>query len=301
MDTRMDPPSDQRDSLEDTGDYAQRWAHHEDNTRELIRRTRDFIVLITKSFTLDWETSAKYDEGLEDEPQFDAASHADLDIAISVAEALPLDGFSDSVKDAYLCMLGQAMVTRFEFQYEATRSMLVRANVYIGERRSELSREWYLVSAMLATVVPTIAGLALVVFRVNITKTIGLDGLYLTLSTCAGSLGALLSIIWRTGRIEFDHFAPRSLHWCEAISRIVAGCVSGLLAGLAVRSHVLTGTWATGDKPLLALLTIAFVAGTGERLASSVIDKVHSGVRDYRDRRSPSTDGTTTNNKTRQP
>jgi hypothetical protein len=179
--------------------------------------------------------------------------------------------------------------------------MLDRANVYIGERRSELSREWYLVSAMLATVVPSLAGLALVVFRAHVTKTIGLDGLYLTLSTCAGSLGALLSIIWRTGQIEFNRFAPRSLHWCEAISRIVAGCLSGLLAGLAIRSHFLTGTWATGDKPLLVLLTIAFAAGTGERLASSVIEKVHSGVRDYRDRRSSAKDLPPDSNKIRHP
>ena len=43
---------------------------------------------------------------------------------------------------------------------------------------------------------------------------------------------------------------------------------------MAIRSHVIFGTWAAGPHPTLAMLTVAIAAGTGERLASSIIDRV---------------------------
>lgn len=272
----MTNPSQQ--SSDQSGEYKELWEEHEDNIGVLIRKTDRYIVYIDKEDDLDWGTTVPYDQSFEHSNRFDAKRHAKVDIAIGLAETVPLKELPQKTIHAYLKLLGHAMVCRFELEYDSAEAVLERASKYIGERRSEKSREWYLDTAIRASAFPIIGGLLLVLGRTQATQLLGNEGFHLALACSAGATGALFSIIWRTGRIDFDRFAPARLHRIESRSRIIAGCISGLLAGLAIRSHVISGTWALGDHPTLVMLTVALAAGTGERLASSIIDRVHAGV-----------------------
>lgn len=267
-----------RNSTDPTGDYQDQWSSHESNIGVLIRRTDRYIVYIDKEDELDWGTTAAYDERVETMESFDPVRHAEIDIAIGLAEAVPVKELEKKIVHAYLKLLGHAMVCRFELQYDSATAVLGRASTYIGERRSEKSREWYLCSAMKSAAVPIGIGILLVLLRNPATSVLTTDVFDIALATCAGAIGSLFSIIWRTGHIDFDRFAPEQLHRIEARSRIIAGCISGLLAGLAIRSHILFGSWASGAHPTLTMLTIAVAAGTGERLASSIIARVHAGI-----------------------
>jgi hypothetical protein len=264
---------------DNSGDYEKQWKHHEPNTQELISRTRDYIVRVRENFTLDWETTRSYDLSLEVAPGYDSDRHAALDVEISYAEEVPMDGLADNIKLGYLCLIGKAMVCRFEFKYDAAASMLERASASISVRRAELSRQWYLSATYYAAAVPAVIGVIAVLARRWLIGLIGLEGLYLLLATCAGGLGALLSIVRRAGHHDFDRFASQTLHSMEAASRVAVGCISALTVALAVRAHIISGAWVNGDNQLLALLAVSVVAGTGEQLVTSVIDGVHSGLR----------------------
>ena len=272
----MNDPS--QGTADAAGDYADFWKDHDGNIGVLIRRTDRYIVYIDKEGDLDWATSTAYDISVEGMEDFKAVEHAKIDIAIGLAEAVPIKELPQKTRHAYLKLLGHAMICRFELQYDSAAAVLSRASDYIGARRSEKSREWYLDTAIRAAAVPVVLGTLLVLGRSVAMTVLGNEGFAIALATCGGAVGALFSIIWRTGRIDFDRFAPARLHRIEARSRIVAGCISGLLASMAIRSHVIFGTWAAGPHPTLAMLTVAIAAGTGERLASSIIDRVHAGV-----------------------
>jgi hypothetical protein len=284
---------------DNSGDYEKQWKHHEPKTLELISRTRDYIVRVKTNFTLDWETTKSYDFGLETAPGYDGARHAGLDVEISYAEEIPLAGFDPDLKLAYLCLVGKAMVCRFEFKYNAAASMLERASAYITVRRAELSRKWYLSATCVAAAIPIFVGFSAVIVRLWLIRLLGLEGFYLLLATCAGSLGALFSILRRAAQHDFDSFAGRTLHYMEAASRIAVGCISALTVALAVRSHIIAGAWVNGDNQLLALLAVSIVAGTGEQLVISVIDGVHSGLRSRKGQ--PSKTATTNSTHVRKP
>jgi hypothetical protein len=152
--------------------------------------------------------------------------------------------------------------------------MFQKAAEYVRLRGEEVSRSWYL-SASAATTVPfVIAGLLAIAFRTWLQQLITENGVWLIVSCCAGAIGALLSIIARTGKLNFDHAAGRRLHNFEGASRVVAGAISGLLAGLAVRSELLFGNLIHESKMNLVMTAIALIAGTSERLVNSIINKV---------------------------
>jgi hypothetical protein len=266
------------EQVDPTGDYRDQWKSHEDNVSVLIRRTEQYIVYIDKEDELDWATTNVYDRRVESMGGFNAVRHAEIDISIGLAQAVPVKELPQKTVHAYLTLVGHAMVCRFELQYDSAASVLGRASNYIGERRTEKSREWYLCSAIYAAAVPIGIGILLVLGREPATTFLSTNVFAIALATCAGAIGALFSIIWRTGHIDFDPFAPEQLHRIEARSRIIAGCISGLLAGSAIRSQILFGSWASGTHPTLTMLTVAVAAGTGERLASSFIARVHAGV-----------------------
>lgn len=268
----------EKDEVDQSGDYKDQWESHEQNIQHLIRRTEDYIVYIDNEDELDWCTTNEYDRNVESMDGFDATRHAEVDIAIGIAETIPIKELPHKTRLAYLKLVGHAMVCRFELQYDSATAVLGRAEKFISDRRAEKSREWYLCSAIMASAIPIGIGCALILWRCWAIAILGSNIFAITIATCAGSIGALFSIIWRTGHIDFDPFAPEQLHRIEAGSRIIAGCISGLLAGLAIRSQLVFGSWASGTHPTLTMLTVAVAAGTGERLASSIIDRVHAGV-----------------------
>jgi hypothetical protein len=100
---------------------------------------------------------------------------------------------------------------------------------------------------------------------------IGDDAFWLAMATVAGALGSLLSVIGRTGKLQFDCSSGRRMHYLEGASRIWAGALSGLFVGLAVRSDLILTALTRGGKVPAIMILAAMASGAGERLANSII------------------------------
>ena len=89
----------------------------------------------------------------------------------------------------------------------------------------------------IAVTLPFIAlGTGIWFYRSKYTSFLGETVFWLVLCLVAGAVGALLSVIARSGKLDFDSSAGRWLHYLEAASRIVMGALSGTAIGLAVKS-----------------------------------------------------------------
>jgi hypothetical protein len=106
---------------------------------------------------------------------------------------------------------------------------------------------------------------------------LGIGMLWLMLSAVAGAMGALLSVIARTGKLQFDCSSGRMLHYLEGASRIWAGALSGIVVALAIRTEMFLAPLARGEKLYAVMMIAAFAAGAVERLATSIISSVGSG------------------------
>lgn len=102
---------------------------------------------------------------------------------------------------------------------------------------------------------------------------LGESAVWALLGTVAGALGALLSVIWRSGKLAFDCSAGERLHFLEGASRIAAGALSGFLVALAILSQLIFASLAQGQQLHGVLLVACLAAGSGERLATSIISR----------------------------
>jgi hypothetical protein len=260
---------------EDTrGDYQDQWDHVD--PLYLIRQTKGFIVFLDKEGDLDWETTKEYDsEGHKD---FDAHNSIMNDAAL--LEETPSEGLQAKQIRQFKRLIGEAMVCSFEHDYGNARKMLVAAAKYMRDRSEETSRMWYLCASCVMTIPFGLLGSIVWLYRANAGILLGYQGMWLVLSCSAGALGALFSVIQRSGKLKLDCAAGRWLHYLEGSSRICAGVLAGFLVSLAVKYEIILGPLARGDKMPGIMLIAALVAGFSEQLASSIISKFGSTQED---------------------
>ena len=252
------------------GDYREKWGHISYKYPILI--DCDFIVFIDHENDLDWETSRDWDA----RGPKDRTKHNVILNEAALLEATPCDGLSSQIQLRYKRLIGEAIARSLHHDYVGARQMLVQSAKYYKDRSKELSRKWYLTSSITASAICMFIAIVLWLLRKIIFVWLGMDATWLLLSGAAGASGALLSVIGRSGKLHFDSSAGKDLHYLEGASRILAGGLSGFLAGLAVRSGVLLAALSRGGRQDGVMLLAAFAAGAGERLATSIISKVDS-------------------------
>ncbi len=249
-------------------DADKNWPHI--HPKYLIRSSRDFIVWIDDELDIDWQSSDEYDaEGHED-----SHKHNLILNEAAALETTPCDALATSMKTHFKRLIGEAITRSFDHDYPSAGEMLEAARAYILARSQETSRFWYL-SAAFGMVAPfVVAGGCLWLWREPLTGALGESAFWLLLSAVAGSLGALLSVIGRTGKLEFDCSAGRALHYLEGTSRIWAGALSGVVAGAAVNTEMILAPLSRGERTHAVMMLAALAAGTGERLATSIISTI---------------------------
>jgi len=253
------------------GDYASKWKYIDQHV--LIRRTADYCVAITSKVRLDWGTTDAFDAAEKAASDEARKSHAGLLADVAFAEASLCDELSETVKIHYKTLLGEAIVLTFLGQYEAATRMLAGARAYIQARNEETSRRWYLASTASATLLAMVVVLLMWVFRVQVTPVLDSTPFWLILFGLCGSLGAMLSVIQRSGKLDFDACAGKVLHWFEGVSRIVAGSICALIVTIAFRADIVFGALVKAEHMNMLCLLAAIAAGTSERFAGSIISK----------------------------
>ena len=253
------------------GDYAEKWAHH--SVGYLVASTRDYIVYLDQDGYIDWESTPDYDAALEGSGAYKLEMRNLVLSEAALLEVSPCEGLTEVMQRQFKRLIGESLVCSLEFDYSGAQKMLVAARQFIRARSEEISRDWYLTASFFASAPFALVGASAWLFRRQVASVIGLDGLWLLLATVAGASGALLSVISRAGRLNFDSSAGKRLHFLEGRSRIAAGAISGLLVALAVRSEIILSSL-THEHMLHAIMILAaMAAGAGERLAPSIISR----------------------------
>jgi hypothetical protein len=254
-------------------DYLDQWKARNHKIKVLIIATEDYVVHVNTEGNVEWGTTPEYDAAILENKAYDSSKLNAILLEAARLEVIPCEGLTEKGKIEFKRLLGEAHAFAFALDYKSAGKMIVAAEQYITARCEETSRVWYLTASSYATIPFLILGSLVWIFRGRYAEFVGAEVLWLTIATSAGAVGALFSVIARTGHLKLDCSAGWNLHQWEASSRIVAGAISGLLVALAVRSEVILGPLAGGGRLHLIMILAALAAGAGERLATSIISK----------------------------
>lgn len=264
-----------------TGDYKEFWEKAGHRCSVLIRRTGDYIVYISEETSrIDWATSDAYDMACKQDNRFDNAKKCQILADAALLEARPCSDLPSDIQRDYRILIGEALVSCFEYDYETAGRLINSANQYISARSQELSRYWYVIACFNSIIPFVVAATFFWWLRDEVIKNLGSSVFWLMFSACAGALGGLFSVLLRTGQISFDSASGRKVHNLEAVARILTGAIAGGVVALAARSELLFPTLLKGTKTEYVLLFLSIVAGSGERLASSIIEKFDSSYKE---------------------
>jgi hypothetical protein len=252
--------------LDRDAEYA-KWKHLEPDVEFLVIVTEQFIVYVDKALDVDWSfRGVANDDSPGDRAEFNAVLNR-----VATLETMPCDELARSMKIHFKRLLGEGVARGLEGNFESAQSVLNSAEAYIEARNEETSRLWYLSGSARLTLPFVLIATLFWLDRSWIQTEIGVFAFWVVLSACAGAIGALLSVIGRTGNQHFDCSAGKRLHYWEASSRILAGSISGIVVSLAVHSQIfLTALTHNGNLPAIMVLA-ALASGVSERLATSII------------------------------
>ncbi len=238
----------------------------------LIVASDDYIVFLDNENDIDWKTSDEFDAReltVEDKNKFFAVKNE-----IDSAETIAVNHIDDKVVIAFKRQLGEALVRLFEGEYENASNMVKRAQDYILRRNIEQSRYMFLMSCGFTTLIAILVFIIFWLFQESIILIIGNSVFYIVLASLCGSIGALLSVILRTGKTTLDYNASKKLHIIEGASRIVAGMISGLIVAVSIKTGIILPIFAKIESTNIAMLLGGLVAGASERFAPSIISKL---------------------------
>jgi hypothetical protein len=250
------------------------WADVEYNT--LILLTKDYIVCIDPKKELFWDTTPSFDDKHYVDSKFDRTKHSDIFSEVALLEAHARKDLDEGTRIELLCLIGNAVVFCFDFDYTTAQKALAAARQFLMERSEEISRSWYLTASFVTTFCFMASGLIMWTARSWVERVVGDTVLWLCLSGVAGATGALLSVILRSGNLNVQSSAGRRLHYLEGSSRIAAGVLSGLIVSLAIKTGLILASLAP-NQPRSMMILAAMAAGASERLATSIIAQIDSG------------------------
>ena len=266
--------------------YVGHWPEHQEGER--IIETDEYVGRIDLKGNIDWETSKAYDASVLTNCKYNHSKYHSILNDAALLEVSPCDGLTRETRKQFKRLIGEALRCSFEFDYVDAKNMIRAAGKFVRARSEEVSRRWYLFASFLATSPFALIGAIIWGLRDKAIHSFGIDATWMSLSAVAGAIGALLSVITRTGRLKFDCSAGWELHLLEGVSRIVAGAISGLIVALAIRSDLIFTALSQGIHIHKIMIVGALAGGAGERLATSIISKFDAGHIDLSDNKNPS-------------
>jgi hypothetical protein len=237
--------------------------------RSMVYWTNYYVVYINQDCDIDFRMEK------EISPNKIAEFNRILNEASSLETSVS-DEFPPHTKIQCKELIGEAIACCLDEDYLNAAIMLRSARTFVEARSRELSRMWFVTGCYLVTAPILIIECVIWFFRPSVTIGIGSAAFWLILCAGAGSLGALLSVISRSGGLQFDASSGKLLHYFEGSSKIIAGAISGVVVGIAVKSGLILTPLFQGGKEGFILLLSAVAAGSAERFAASIISNVSS-------------------------
>ena len=232
----------------------------------LISKHRDYIVYLDNEMSVWWATNKDF-EFLEN------AKSGEILNEVSYLESVDVSALKPYQLEGFRRMLGEAVARLFDTNdQKQARAVLKYARHYITARCTENARLWYLSASSIATLIVTIIIGSLLLNREAIQ--LGDKAVTVILGIGGGALGALLSILLRSEGVPKDISAGRTLYYCEAISKIVAGMIGALIVALGIEAKFFLGNLDAASNHMTLIMLFCLVAGASERLIPSLISKV---------------------------
>jgi hypothetical protein len=249
----------------------------------LILKTDEFIVFLDSDLDVDWQTSAKYDEAGPQDP----GEHNAILNRVAALECIPNDHHKTSIRQNFKRMLGEGVARSLDHDYDGAKKILDQAQAYIADRNVETARYWQLSTACALGVAVGLLGIGLWAFRAFLTHAWSELPYFIVMAGVAGSLGAVLSMIFRMGHSFPTSEAPKTLHILEAASRVFAGCLSGALIAAAVAVGLILPVFKETGQAHIAMLIAGMASGASERWAPSLIGRLESSSDERRSKKGP--------------
>ena len=265
----------------DTAGIAPKWPETE--VHYLILKTDDFIVFLDSDLDVDWQTSERYDEVGPKDP----GEHNAILNRVAALECIPNDHHKSSIRQNFKRMVGEGVARSLDHDYDGAKKILDQAQAYIADRNVEMARYWQLSTACALGVIIGLLGMGLWAFRTFLTRGWSELGYFVVMAGVAGSLGAVLSMVFRMGRSFPTSEAPKTLHILEAASRVFAGCLSGALIAASVEVGLILPVFKETGQTHVAMLIAGMASGASERWAPSLIGRLETSSDERRSKKGP--------------
>jgi hypothetical protein len=243
----------------------------------LIMSDPNFVVFLDPKNKLEWSSTGDYEEetGGGFSPLYGETLNviARLD-AMSEIVDLP----AVQIKE-FRMLLGMALVAMLNKEKpHVIREALRNAEVYLLDRMKEKARLWYLSAAFITAAIALVLTGFLGGFYNILSQHIGVNTLEVAMATGAGSIGALISIIFRSNKLAVNLESGKTIYHTEGAIRVVVGIFGALLIALMIKGNLVLGTINTLGNAFAVMLAVCIAAGASEQITPSLIKKVESIV-----------------------
>jgi hypothetical protein len=233
----------------------------------LIDSDDDYIVYVDEDDYVEWTMNSNAM----------LANASDLVTRVGWLEAAETEHLAQWQIETYKRLIGEGVARLFERNYKAAVKALDAAEKWITARNQESARIWYLQGTTTGLVIVSLAFLAACWWY-------SFDGVTLltarpVIYTAAflGSVGAVLSVLQRSGQTALDIAAGSVVQRVEGLARVATGTIGAAFIALLLRSEAVLPNLSTSKNKGL-FLAVCLVAGFSERLVNTLAGGVESSA-----------------------
>jgi hypothetical protein len=229
----------------------------------------NYIVFLDEEFHVHWWYDSSYGDFAEGFGDV-LARQADLEAASRLL-------LKKSQFEAFGRLLGESIARLLDDRslVYATQTLKTAAD-FLKARSFERARVWFLSATLAGTLIFLVSGAVFwknkLVILTYFALPIGAADVFL--GATMGSLGALISVLLRSNRLQVDPSAGPLVHYFEGAMRVLIGALAGMFFVMAVKSNLLLGTINQSQNVLTILLVLSIVAGASEQLLPNLINQI---------------------------
>jgi hypothetical protein len=236
---------------------------------KIIMTDPTFIVFLDKEMRVEWNVTDEYENTY--------GGYSDY-YGKTLNKATLLEGLSSTFKmtkgqkKEFGLLVGNAIARMLEkSEQPVIIESLTNAETFLNDRMKEKAKIWFLSSSFLTLFLASISIILYSTFLNNNYTYQNINIFELFLSTCFGALGAMISIIRRSNKLNINLSSGRTIHYIEGTTRILVGMIGALLLFLLIKADIFLGILSTSSYSFSFLLSICMAAGGSERLVPSLI------------------------------
>jgi hypothetical protein len=231
----------------------------------------DYIVYVADDLFAQWSMTQNYGRPI---PAFATISNR-----VNQLETLSLTSLLKPQRRSLAGLLAEAMARIIGDKNEVKAlEVLSMAESYYYARSAENARAWYVGGAALTASISFVAALNLWLFRTSAISSLGNNAFEVLIGAMVGGIGALLSILTRSQKIEMDPTAGSFIHYVESISRVTAGNIGAFIIAIGIKGNFILAFTQSTNYSLATMITICTCAGASEMIVPGFIKRIESSV-----------------------